>query len=263
MTVTINGTTGITDVNGTAAAPAITGTDTDTGIFFPAANTLAFSTGGTEDARFDASGNLGVGTSSPSAKLTVQDANGFPIRFGDIASAPASQTAAYIGISTSALSGFNGDLVLVPRTSAAGSVVFYTGNGTSAERARIDSSGQFYTSDGAGNVKSAYVCRAWVSFDGTTASPSTIRGSGNVSSVTKNGTGDYTVNLTTAMSDANYAVTGTVSGTSGNTGCIFIANSNNSGGTIAPTTSAVRCASLTRSGGAGNDTPYMSVSIFR
>ena len=70
MPVIINGTTGITDVNGTAAAPAITGTDTDTGIFFPAANTLAFSTGGTEDARFDASGNFGLGV-TPSAWATL------------------------------------------------------------------------------------------------------------------------------------------------------------------------------------------------
>jgi hypothetical protein len=51
-----------------------------------------------------------------------------------------------------------------------------------------------------------YAARAWVNFDGTTATPSTIRGSGNVSSVTKNGTGNYTVNLTTAVPSANYAV---------------------------------------------------------
>ena len=48
-----------------------------------------------------------------------------------------------------------------------------------------------------------YKCRSWVNFDGTT-SPGTIRASGNVSSVTRNGTGDYTVNFTTAMPDANY-----------------------------------------------------------
>jgi len=59
---------------------------------------------------------------------------------------------------------------------------------------------------GYGSVATAYGCRAWVNFDGTTASPSTIRGSGNVSSVTKDGTGRYTVNFTTAMPDANYAV---------------------------------------------------------
>ena len=49
-----------------------------------------------------------------------------------------------------------------------------------------------------------YKCRAWVNFNGqgTVA----IRDSGNVSSITDNGTGDYTVNLTTAMADLNYAV---------------------------------------------------------
>lgn len=55
-----------------------------------------------------------------------------------------------------------------------------------------------------------YMARAWVCFDGTTASPSTIRGSGNVSSVTKIATGQYNVNLTTAVTDTNYAVNNTV-----------------------------------------------------
>jgi hypothetical protein len=50
-----------------------------------------------------------------------------------------------------------------------------------------------------------YACRAWVNFDGTT-NPPTIRGSGNVSSVTKNGTGDFTVNFIIPMNSANYAV---------------------------------------------------------
>ena len=49
-----------------------------------------------------------------------------------------------------------------------------------------------------------YACRAWVNFDGTTTVP-TIRASGNVSSVTRNSTGDYTVNFTTDMPDADYA----------------------------------------------------------
>jgi hypothetical protein len=55
-----------------------------------------------------------------------------------------------------------------------------------------------------------------VNFDGTTASPSTIRASGNVSSVTKNGTGDYTINFSTALADANYcSVLTTNTGASG------------------------------------------------
>lgn len=49
--------------------------------------------------------------------------------------------------------------------------------------------------------------KAWVNFNGTT-SPGTIRASYNVSSVTKNGTGDYTLNFTTALTDANYSVAG-------------------------------------------------------
>lgn len=52
-----------------------------------------------------------------------------------------------------------------------------------------------------------YACRAWVNFNGTTTPP-TIRASGNVSSVTINGTGNYTVNFTTAMPDANYSTAG-------------------------------------------------------
>jgi hypothetical protein len=51
---------------------------------------------------------------------------------------------------------------------------------------------------------SRMVAKAWVNFDGTT-SPGTIRSSYNVSSVTKNGTGDYTVNFATALADANYS----------------------------------------------------------
>jgi len=49
-----------------------------------------------------------------------------------------------------------------------------------------------------------YACRAWVNFDGT--GTVAIRASGNVSSITDNGTGDYTVNFTTAMPDGNYAM---------------------------------------------------------
>jgi len=61
------------------------------------------------------------------------------------------------------------------------------------------------------NIKSAlnasgnpgiYACRAWVNFNGT--GTVAIRGSGNVSSITDNDTGDYTVNFTTAMPDTNY-----------------------------------------------------------
>lgn len=50
-----------------------------------------------------------------------------------------------------------------------------------------------------------YTCKAWVNFNGT--GTVAIRASGNVSSITDNGTGDYTVNFTTAMPDSNYSAT--------------------------------------------------------
>jgi len=50
-----------------------------------------------------------------------------------------------------------------------------------------------------------YACRAWVNFNGT--GTVAIRASGNVSSITDNATGDYTVNFATALPDANYSVT--------------------------------------------------------
>lgn len=49
------------------------------------------------------------------------------------------------------------------------------------------------------------LCRAWVNFNGTNG---TIRASFNVSSVTRNGTGDYTLNFTNSMPDANYSWAG-------------------------------------------------------
>jgi hypothetical protein len=54
------------------------------------------------------------------------------------------------------------------------------------------------------SVEIGTLCRAWVNFNGT--GTVAIRSSFNVSSITDNGTGDYTVNFTTALPDANYSV---------------------------------------------------------
>ena len=75
MAITINGTTGIAGVDGSAGTPALQGADTNTGIFFPAADTIAFAEGGVEAARFDSSGNLGIGTATPVSRLTIAGAS--------------------------------------------------------------------------------------------------------------------------------------------------------------------------------------------
>jgi len=63
-----------------------------------------------------------------------------------------------------------------------------------------------------------YACRAWVNFSGDFA---TIRDSGNVSSITENGVGDFTVNFTTAMPDDDYAITAGAGDGTGNSSFLF------------------------------------------
>jgi hypothetical protein len=84
---------------------------------------------------------------------------------------------------------------------------------TTAGGAAISGTTGSFSSDlsfnsGYGSAAVAYGCRAWVNFNGT-GTPA-IRASGNVSSITDNGTGDYTVNFTTAMPDANFATVASV-----------------------------------------------------
>jgi hypothetical protein len=90
---------------------------------------------------------------------------------------------------------------LIAYTTDTDEMVFFT-NGT--QKAGIDSSGNFKMNSGYGSVATAYGCRAWVNFNGT--GTVAIRASGNVSSITDQGTGLYVVNLATAMPDANYSV---------------------------------------------------------
>ena len=101
-----------------------------------------------------------------------------------------------------------------------------------------------------------YACRAWVNFNGTGAVA--IRASGNVSSITDNGTGDYTVNFTTAIEDANYVVVLGGKSSVGDDG--FVQMKYNAD----PTTSAVRLIT----GGVRNvlspsDIPSVNVAVFR
>lgn len=130
----------------------------------------------------------------------------------------------------------------------------FVDNVAAASRASIDGSGNFAFNSGYGSVATAYGCRAWVNFNGT--GTVAIRASGNVSSITDNGTGDYTVNFTNAMPDANYSFIGLCDAI-GNYGRFV---SEKSG--VAPTASAFR---ITLHDGTANlqDQPYVNLSVFR
>jgi len=102
-----------------------------------------------------------------------------------------------------------------------------------------------------------YACRAWVNFNGTGAVA--INGSGNVSSITDNGTGNYTVNFATAVPDANYVAS--ISGARGTSNDDFRCGIK-FGGTYS--TSAVQIfTGVASSGGTYVDGNPVNVSIFR
>jgi len=113
----------------------------------------------------------------------------------------------------------------------------------------------------AGGSAPVYACRAWVNFNGT--GTVAIRASGNVSSVTRNGTGNYTVNFTTAMQDTEYAaIFGGRAVSGGRGGVIFGLD----GDTSVKTVSALRVRSSALSSANSDATPQdadnFSVAIF-
>lgn len=139
-----------------------------------------------------------------------------------------------------------------------GSQIF-RGGGSYVERMRLDSSGNLKFNSGYGSVATAYGCRAWVNFNGT--GTVAIRASGNVSSITDNGTGDYTVNFTTAMPDANYSAVA-VTSTDGSNNAVSINTQSTQGSVSTPTTTAVRM-QVARASVGYVDPSYVNVSVFR
>jgi hypothetical protein len=104
---------------------------------------------------------------------------------------------------------------------------------------------------------------AWVNFNGTLSTPITPRANYNISSVTKNGTGDYTCNFTTALSDANYSVFAS-NGTDSSSNSTY-RGANVLGGDTVPTTSAVRIGTWSASSGVNRtsqDVAYIYVGVF-
>jgi hypothetical protein len=132
MPITINGTTGIAGVDGSASTPSLQGADTNTGMFFPAADTIAFAEGGTESMRIDSSGKLLVGTTTAaSGGGVVQTIVGSGSNDG--------------GIQVTSGTGVSGGGLAMNSLAGGGAKFFsFTGNAGSesyTERMRIDSNG--------------------------------------------------------------------------------------------------------------------------
>jgi uncharacterized protein (AIM24 family) len=213
----------------TSGAGGIISTADNTGI-------LQLKTAGTTAVTVDASQNVGIGTASPTGNL-------------DIASS--SNVNVYIRQTT----GVCNTIIKSDSTNAA------IGTSTdhqfsllqnNTEAVSIDTSKNLKFNSGYGSVATAYGCRAWVNFNGT--GTVAIRGSGNVSSITDNGTGDYTINFTTAMPNVNYAFTQHISCASTgalNDGCDWQS--------IATGSFRILCGQ----GGTALDADYAMFSIFR
>jgi hypothetical protein len=229
MTVTINGATGIAGVDGTAVIPAMQGSDTNTGVFY-GTDIVAISTGGTERMRINASGQaeFAAGTAALPTIATTGDTNTgiyFP-------------AADQVGLTA------GGSQVLL--VTASGSTV----TGTESV------SGNLSFNSGYGSAAVAYGCRAWVNFNGT--GTVAIRASGNVTSITDNGVGDYTMNFTTAMPDVNYAAVcnSSRSDTANGSGNLYTS-------AAVPTAAAVRLVAMLPTTATSNDQAYFMVAIFR
>jgi acylphosphatase len=199
--------------------------------------------------RLNANGDMGIGTSSPtdsSLFTRALDLNG-------------TSGAAYYARTNgsannyTAFGNFGVDGYINNR--GAGNIQFYT-NGN-VERMRITSDGLLQFNSGYGSVATAYGCRAWVNFNGT--GTVAIRASGNVSSITDDGTGSYRVNFTNAMPDENYSVSGSMSWVTSGWGNVFTLDSQYM------STTQVGMKSMSQDGNAFtlNDALVACVQIFR
>jgi hypothetical protein len=124
-------------------------------------------------------------------------------------------------------------------------------------------SGDLSFNSGYGSAAVAYGCRAWVNFNGT--GTVAIRASGNVSSITDNGNGDFTVNFSSSLPDANYSAIADING-NGSLNASWMAHAMFSSAhstTVAPTTTGFRFCTFHPGNLVNQDTTFNLVSVFR
>jgi hypothetical protein len=224
-------------------------------MFFPAADVTAVSTGGTERMRITSTGNVGIGTGSPTAFLHAQRTSG---------------TTQTIGLFEAAVGGFTGTSLVAANTLGPDSSfnLFSCISDSDADAGgpytefMVRGDGLLFMDSGYGSAGAAYGCRAWVNFNGDTAGAPAIRASGNVSSITDNGAGRYAINFTTAMPDANYGANVSVSGQPGVSDANFITTDQNNTVRVNPTTSSFAM-TVFRYQGTPLDADFVRVSVFR
>ena len=188
-----NGTTSFEGLEGEAGSAS-----TDNGLAILGTNNIKFKTGATERMRIDSSGNVDI----KSSNIYLTGSNDRRIKLSDSGVAGVSNDNNTVHI--------RGDNDFLKLMAAGNGGLIYEENGT--EHLSIASGGQLKFNAGFGSSGKAYGVRAWVNFNGT--GTVAIRDNGNVSSITDGGTGNYSVNFTTAMPDTNYAILGTVGHTS-------------------------------------------------
>jgi hypothetical protein len=248
---------------GSAASPSITFTgDTNTGIFSPGADTIGFAEGGTEVMRIDSSGNVGIGTANPTSRLHLSTSDNIVGKInstnsgGPLLGLYKSGTAiGFVGVSGAWIGNTATDVALAAET---GNGIGFFVNGSASNTGGFTSSGNFSFNSGYGSAATAYGCRAWVNFNGE-GTPA-IRASGNVSSITDVDTGEFRVNFSTAMPDANYILVGTCGGVDGSSnGGVSISNLNQA----APSTTSIGINTRRRDTNNNTDSAITCVAIFR
>ena len=197
---------------------------------------------GTERMRIDSNG-LGIGTSSPQTDLVVSNGGNVGMEWS---------TTDYTNNMRQLAYNRGTDAYVALRTEAS-QHEFYIGG---TERMRIDSSGNLKFDSGYGSAATAYGCRAWVNFRGT--GTVAIRASGNASSITDNGAGDYTLNFSTTFPDNSFACVGITNTNTGDANRpVVICNTNQ-------TPSSVTIESVgTHNNNTNIDCGVISISVFR